>query len=267
MTISAPNTQPLAGKKVVVTRTRAQAGKLAEHLQAQGAEIIEFPTIEIRPPEEPLQVANLDGYDWVVFTSVNAVEYFAQALEAIGRSIREIGGASICAVGPATKKSIEALGISVGLVPKKFRADSIAEAIHESEIATNSLRGKKMLLPRGDLAGDSLPDALRSLGAEVAEPVVYRNVKPDISPADIRALIESRPDWVAFTSASTARNFSEILGRHNLAEMGQDIRYASIGPMTTEAAREAGIDVAVEPARHDIPGLVEAIVNCVGLRP
>ncbi|MDP7640517.1 MAG: uroporphyrinogen-III synthase [Candidatus Hydrogenedentes bacterium] len=267
MTTSAPNTQPLAGKKIVVTRTRAQAGKLAEHLQAQGAQIIEFPTIEIRPPEEPLQLANLDGYDWVLFTSVNAVEYFAQGLEAIARSIREIEGASICAVGPATKKSIEALGLSVGLVPKKFRADSIAEAFQESGISANSLRGKKMLLPCGDLAGDSLPDALRSLGAEVAEPVVYRNVKPDISPADIRILIESHPDWVVFTSASTARNFSGILGRHNLAELGQDIRYASIGPMATEAARDAGIDVAVEATRHDVPGLVEAIVNCLGFQP
>jgi uroporphyrinogen III methyltransferase/synthase len=243
----------LAGKKIVVTRTRAQAGKLAEHLQAQGAQIIEFPTIEIRPPEEPLQLANLDGYDWVLFTSVNAVEYFAQGLEAIARSIREIEGASICAVGPATKKSIEALGLSVGLVPKKFRADSIAEAFQESGISANSLRGKKMLLPCGDLAGDSLPDALRSLGAEVAEPVVYR--------------IESHPDWVVFTSASTARNFSGILGRHNLAELGQDIRYASIGPMATEAARDAGIDVAVEATRHDVPGLVEAIVNCLGFQP
>ena len=261
MTTSAPNTQPLAGKKVVVTRTRALAGKLAEELEAEGAKIIEFPTIEIRPPEKSLDVDRLGEYDWVVFTSVNAVEYFSHGLDAIGRSIREIESASICAVGPATKEALEALGPKVDLVPVEFKAESIVDALHHSGIADAAFPDLRFLLPRGDLARDCLPQALRGLGATVTELIAYRNVKPDVAESDIEALVGSQPDWVTFTSASTAKNFSEILGPRNLSRLGRAARYASIGPTTTQAARDGGIDVAVEPGQHDIPGLVEAMVD------
>jgi uroporphyrinogen III methyltransferase/synthase len=258
MMTTAPDTQPLAGQKVVVTRTREQAGKLAEQLQARGAEIIEFPTIEILPADGPLQVDNLEGYGWVIFTSVNAVEFFARGIEDIGRSVCEIENASICAVGPATKRAAENLGLKVALVPETFKAESVVEALQGSVIDPDAWRGLTFLLPRGDLARDCLPKALRALGADVTELIVYRNVKPEVEEEEIQALIDLRPDWVAFTSASTAKNFSEMIGRDNLDKLG---RYACIGPTTSQSALDGGITVAVQPEQHDIPGLVEAMVE------
>jgi uroporphyrinogen III methyltransferase/synthase len=253
------DTQPLAGQKIVVTRAREQAGKLAEQLQARGAEIIEFPTIEIRAVEEALQVGDLERYDWVIFTSVNAVEFFAQGIEALGHPIRQIENASVCAVGPATKRVVENLGLKVALVPEKFKAESVVEALQGSIIDPDAWRGLTFLLPRGDLARDCLPKALRALGADVTELIVYRNVKPDIDEGAIQALIDKQPDWVTFTSASTAKNFSEMLKGHDLDKLGR--RYACIGPTTSQAARDGGITVSVQPEQHDIPGLVEAMVE------
>ena len=256
----APDTQPLAGQKVVVTRAREQAGKLAEQLQARGAEIIEFPTIEIRAVEEPLQVGDLEKYTWVVFTSVNAVEFFARGIEALGRPIREIEHASICAVGPATKRAAENLGLKVALVPDTFKAESVVEALQGLVVESEAWRGLTFLLPRGDLARDCLPKALRVLGADVTELIVYRNVKPEAGVGAVQALIDLRPDWITFTSASTATNFSEMLKGHDLNKLG---RYACIGPTTSQAARDGGITVSVQPEQHDIPGLVEAMVEWV----
>lgn len=255
---TAPDTQPLAGQKVVVTRARKQAGKLAEQLQARGAEIIEFPTIEIRAVEEPLQVGDLEKYTWVIFTSVNAVEFFARGIEALGRPIRQIENASICAVGPATKRAAESLGLKVALVPETFKAESVVEALQGLVIDPEAWRGVRFLLPRGDLARDCLPKALRALGADVTELIVYRNVKPEIEAGAVQALIDFRPDWISFTSASTAKNFSEMIGRDNLDKLG---RFACIGPTTSQAARDGGITVTVQPEQHDIPGLVKAMVE------
>lgn len=245
----------LTGKRIVVTRARAQAGKLAELLEALGSEVIEFPTIEIVPGDTSVDAATLNDFDWVVFTSANGVKYFAEALEGTGRPF-DFGDAKVCAVGPATREALESRGVNVDLVPDEYIAEGVLAALNsDAEFA-----GKHFLLPRGDLARDYLPEKLRESGAETTELVVYRTVCPEVSDAAKDDFVASKPDVVTFTSASTARHYVELLGEARLEVLG-NIVYASIGPQTTEAAEAAGLKVTIEPARHDVEGLVEALAG------
>lgn len=248
--------KPLAGKRIVVTRARAQAEKLATALEELGAEVIEFPTIAIEAIEALFDVASLAAFDWVVFTSVNGVECFAKVLERGGGSF-DLQGAKVCAVGPATQRAVEERGTAVDLVPDEFIAEGVLDALEETEAG---IAGQRILVPHGELARDLLPDTLRAHGAEVAEPIVYRTVCPEVTDEAKDALVEALPDLVTFTSASTARHYVEILGRERLDALAEVV-YASIGPQTTQAAEAAGLTIAIEPARHDVPGLVEAIAR------
>ena len=246
--------RPLLGKKIVVTRARTQAGKLAAALEALGAEVIEFPTIVIEPIEACFDVASLSEFDWVVFTSSNGVQYFADLLERAGVPIG-MRGAKVCAVGPATKAALEERGVAVDVVPEEFMAEGAISALEKTEVG---VAGRRVLLPRGELARDTLPEGLRDLGAEVKEIVVYRTVCPQV-PAEAKdALVAGQPHIVTFTSGSTARHYVEILGPTRIAALGKLV-YASIGPQTTQAAEEAGLKIAIESMRHDIPGFVEAL--------
>ena len=246
--------RPLLGKKVVVTRARAQAGKLAAALEALGAEVIEFPTIVIEPIEARFDMASLHEFDWVVFTSSNGVQYFADLLEAGGVPF-DLQGAKVCAVGPATKAALEERGVGVDLVPEEFIAESALSALEKTAAG---IAGRRVLMPRGELARDTLPEGLRDLGAEVKEIVVYRTECPQVSEEAKDALVAGQPDIVTFTSGSTARHYVEILGPTRIAGLGKLV-YASIGPQTTLAAEEAGLKIAIESMRHDIPGFVEAL--------
>lgn len=248
--------KPLAGKTIVVTRARAQAGKLAGALEDLGATVIEFPTIEIQGVESPPEIAALNDFDWVVFTSANAVDYFAATLDAQDSPFA-FGSAKVCAVGPATREALEARGVSVDLVPEEFVAEAALDALR---VAEDEMQGKRILLPRGSIARDVLPEGLCALGAHVTDAVVYRTVRPEVSDEAKDALVAARPDLVTFTSASTARHYVEILGPERIEAL-DGVAYASIGPQTTDAAEQAGLEVAIEPARHDVPGLVEAITT------
>lgn len=256
--------QPLAGKKIVVTRARAQAGKLAERLEALGATIIEFPTIDIQPVDAPVDLKSPAGFDWVVFTSANAVRFFAAALNREGSSLEALRPAQICAVGPATADAIRERGIEVDLLPPEYVAESVLDALKEHD---PDLGSKCMLLPRGDIAREFLPDALRALGADVTELVVYRTTCPKTPEAAIDALVAAQPDIVTFTSASTATNFCELLGERRIETLKADTAFASIGPQTTQAARAHGLEIALEPDRHDVPGLVDRVAAWIGEAP
>lgn len=244
----------LTGKKVVVTRAREQAGKLATALEDLGARVIEFPTIEIEPIAARFDVGSLAGFDWAVFTSANAVRCFAMVLEREG-VLFDLQGAKVCAVGPATRHAVEERGLQVDLVPEEYIAEGVLAAFEQTE---HGIAGQRILVPHGELARDLLPDALRAQGADVAEPIVYRTVCPDITVEEKDALVAARPDIVTFTSASTARHYVQILGAARIEALGE-VAYASIGPQTTQAAEAAGLKISVEPDRHDVPGLVEAI--------
>lgn len=244
----------LIGKKVVVTRPRAQAGKLAAALEALGAEVIEFPTIVIEPIQARFDVASLNEFDWVVFTSSNGVRCFADLLERGGVPF-SMQGAKVCAVGPATEAALEERSVAVDLVPEEFIAEGVLSAL---ELAEAGIARRRVLLPRGELARDTLPEGLRDLGAEVMEVVVYRTVCPQVSEEAKDALVAAQPDIVTFTSGSTARHYVKTLGPTRIAALGEAV-YASIGPQTTQAAEEAGLKIAIESMRYDVPGFAEAL--------
>ena len=247
--------RPLFGLRVVVTRPREQARQLIEDLQAEGADVLAIPLIRIDPPEdrEPLRrcAERPDQFDWIVFTSANGVERFWEELEAAGRDSRALGGVAVCAIGPATGEALSRHGVRVDLVPEEFVAESAVAALAAAEP-----RGKRVLLPRAEIARSVLPDSLRAMGAEVTEVAAYRTV-PDED--GIRALKEAlasgHVDVLTFTSSSTARNFAELVD----PDVGS-VRIASIGPITSATVRELGWEVAVEAPVHTAEGLKEALV-------
>jgi uroporphyrinogen III methyltransferase/synthase len=247
--------RPLFGKRIVVTRARAQASDLASTLEALGAEVIQFPTIRIvdAPDAEPLRraAAEVDRFDWIVFTSVNGVSRFWSALREGGRDTRALSGVSVCAIGPATAAAVEIEGVHPDLVPDRY----VAEAIVEALIDEGDLRGSRILLPRAEVARSVLPDSLREHGAEVVEVTAYRTVPDGSEIEGMRERLRSGTvDMITFTASSTVQNYVDLLG----AEVG-DARVASIGPITSRTAGELGLTVDVEAAEYSIPGLVQAV--------
>jgi uroporphyrinogen III methyltransferase / synthase len=255
--------KPLFGKRVLVTRARDQAGDLAERLTDLGAEVVLAPMIRIDPPAdpEPLQqaAAHSDEFDWVVFTSVNAVEAFMIALMDGTRDVRALKGLRICAVGPATAARLAGYSLKVDLVPEEFRAEAVAAAL----LAHVPLPGARVLLPRADIGREVIGDALRGAGAIVTEVIAYRTVPADehtgSGPDVYGMLLEGRIDVVTFTSASAVKNFSSLYGADQAADLLRKTVVATIGPATAAAARQVGIEVSVQPASYTVPALVDAI--------
>lgn len=251
---------PLRGKRVVVTRARAQASDLAEALEALGAEVIQFPTIRITEARDPVPLRDAaeraGEFDWVVFTSVNGVDRFFAALEARGRDARALGVARVCALGPATAAELARHGIRADLVPEEYVAEAVVMALS----AATELAGKRVLLPRAEVARAVLPDSLRKLGAEVVEVAAYRTVQDGAEAEGVRRRIAAgEVDVVTFTASSTVRSYVELVG----AETG-GAKVASIGPITSATARELGLEVDVEAAEYTIPGLVAAVRGLFG---
>jgi uroporphyrinogen III methyltransferase/synthase len=254
--------RPLFGRKIVVTRSRLQSSEFIEKIETLGAEAVEMPTIRIADPEDfgPLDEAidSLDGFDWVVFTSVNAVGRFVDRLLSRGGDIRDLKGVKICAIGSATAEEVRNFHLRVDLVPPKYVAESIVEAL----LKENAIKEKKFLLPRADIARSLLPDEIRKLGGEAVEVDVYRTVMEDEADQDIiQRLLDGDIDMVTFTSSSTVRNFAQILGGNRLEKIKSRTRFASIGPITTQTAKELGISVDTEASQYDIPGLVAMILE------
>jgi uroporphyrinogen III methyltransferase/synthase len=245
----------LFGKRIVVTRTRQQSGVLTEQLRELGADVIELPTIRIQPPTDLRAFAELvqdaHTYDWIVFTSPNGVNAFFDLFYKLYDDAREIGGARIAAIGPATAQRIKNFHLKVDLQPEEFVAESLAKEFRKA----GDLENLRILIARAEKARDLLPRELSALGAIVDEAFAYRTVpetRDDIG-AQCR-LMEEGADLITFTSSSTVENFL-ALGLTWPSKM----RVASIGPITSQTARDRGLEVAVEARRHDIPGLVEAI--------
>ena len=249
--------RPLFGLRVLVTRARAQASGFVERLRALGADPIEFPTIRIAPPSDggaalAAAVDRVEEFDWIVFTSVNGVSRFWSALDAVGLDTRALGGASICAIGPATSAELAARGVVADLVPERFVAESVVAAFDE----VAGLADSRILLPRAEEARDVLPRALRERGAEVLDVAAYRT-EPDGTGEDEvrRRLRDGGIDAITFTASSTVRNFIGFMG----TEIG-DAAVVSIGPVTSRTAREHGLPVHAEAERYDIPGLIGALI-------
>lgn len=243
----------LAGRTVVVTRAAEQAAPLCEALAARGARVVPFPTIRTRPARDPeparRSVANLEAYAWIVFTSANAVRFYAHYLAARPGG-RLPPGVHVAAVGTATATALAERGIRVDAIPDEFVGVRIAAALGD-------LAGRRVLLPRADLGRPETPDALRAAGALVDDVTVYQTLPAAPDPGGLAAL-EAGVDAVTFTSPSTFINFLALLDdRAPRVLTGAVI--ASIGPVTSAAIRAAGFPVHVEPAEHTMAGLVDAL--------
>ncbi|MBN1865814.1 uroporphyrinogen-III C-methyltransferase [Candidatus Sumerlaeota bacterium] len=256
-------TRPLFGQRILVTRARAQASEFVRRLDALGADVVEFPVMRIAPPEdaEPLRRAarEANGYDWIVFTSVNAVEAFFDAMRAEGLDARSLGGVRICAIGPATAARLEDFGLSADLIPD----DYIAEAVAESLIATGEIRGTRILLPRSALGRPHLPETLREHGAQVDEVETYRTLRetPDNADAVRRDLEDGAIRVVTFASSSAVRYFVESLGDDVLRRIPRSARLASIGPETTKTLRSLTDRPIDEARQHTIEGMIQLLIE------
>jgi uroporphyrinogen III methyltransferase/synthase len=253
--------RPLLGKRILVTRAREQARDFVELLEAQGAEVVQFPLIEFTPPETwaPLDKAikRLETYRWVIFTSANGVAAFFLRLRALRQDARRLGVAKICAIGPATAEALERHSIIPNVVPKEFRAEGIIEAFKQYD-----LREARILLPRAEAARDLLPKELEELGATVEVVPAYRTVRADADQEMLKQLLQDRKiDLITFTSSSTVTAFMELLGTEDLKARLEGVRIACIGPITATTAEGFGVTVDIQPKQYTIPALAEAVLH------
>jgi len=254
--------RPLFGKRVAVTRTRAQAGGLTSALRALGADAFEMPTIRIEPPKDLLAfgelVQDVHQYEWLIFTSPNGVSAFFDMFYKLYDDARSIGGVRIAAIGSATAQRVRDFHLAVDLQPKEFVAEAIIDALQE----IGSVENERILLARAEQARDVLPRELTKLGAIVDEAIAYRTVpETDDASGGIARFKAEGADLITFTSSSTVENFLAL----DLPRPAT-LRTASIGPITSKTMRENGLTVDVEAKQHDIPGLIEAIENYWGVR-
>ncbi len=252
--------RPLFGRRIVVTRARAQGSRMVADLTQLGAEVIESPTIRIEPPADPQPladaVAELASFDWVVFTSVNGVDAFFAALARADLDARSLSGCKVCAIGPATSDRLVSFGIRADAQPKRFVGVEIAAMLAKLQ----DMKNVRVLCPRADIAPPDLIEALTATGADVYEVTAYRTVPDDACAPRVRELLErGEIHWVTFTSSSTVKNFCDQIAPKLLA--GSSAKLASIGPSTSATLRERGLSPTVEADVHTIPGLIDAILH------
>jgi uroporphyrinogen III methyltransferase/synthase len=245
--------RPLHGRTVVVTRARAQASGLAATLQALGAEVVELPAIRIEPrlgtPELKQAIDAIQSYALVCLTSANGVELLFEALGDAGFDARALAQATIAAIGPGTAAALRGHGIEADIVPERSVAEALAESLAEVDV-----QDRPVLLARAAEGRDVIPDALRERGAKLDVVALYETVAEEPDPDALEAAQDA--DYVTFTSSSTVRNLIKAVD----GRFPPSARVVSIGPVTSDAVREAGLEVAVEAERHDVDGLLEALL-------
>lgn len=264
--------QPLNGRTIMITRALAQAGDFASALENFGARVISCPTIEIVDPESyaPLDDAldHLYGYDWVVFTSVNGVEYFLRRLQRPSenavereRGVSDLDELRVCAIGDATAEALTKANVHVDVIPTEFKAEGVFAAIESFVGGRAALAGLSFLIPRAAVARSYLPDALEEAGARADVVPAYRTVapkNPDLS--RINALLSGGGiDCVAFTSSSTVSNFAQLFDAHDLTDILKGVAVACIGDITERTAAEHGLRTDIIPAEYTVPALAAAV--------
>ncbi len=253
--------RPLFGKRVVVTRARAQASDLIRQLSNLGAECFEYPTIRIRPSNDWSRlhkaIDSIAGYDWLIFTSVNGVKYFFEQLFERGKDVRSLGRLQTAAIGPATAAKLLEYGLRTDIVPENYRAESVVAAFDGLVI-----KDRRILLPRAEEARPVLPAELTKMGARVDEICVY-HTEPVRDKAEelIQQLSNNEIDLITFTSSSTVTNFRALLPENGFESLIAGVTIASIGPITTATAEELGFHVDITAETFTIPGLCDAIVK------
>ena len=283
--------KPLFGHRILVTREHAEG---FEPLEELGAEIIEFPTIEIVPPERydelDISIDKINAYNWLIFTSRNGVKYFFKRFFEKERDIRDLSGIKICTIGTKTAQEVKKYGLKVDLVPDEFRAEGLIETIiHVNSVQKTSpphpalahggteggvlpdplipppefLRGMRFLLPRAEKAREIFPEKVRELGGEIDVPVAYRTIKPEFRGKRLRRFLrEGKITIATFTSAATFHNLREIMG-NDAEELLRGVAIAVIGPVTAEAVEKAGLRVDIMPREATIEAMVEEIIHWI----
>ena len=255
--------RPLFGKKIVVTRARSQASGFVKTLTEYGAACLECPTIMIEAPDDfsllDECLANLSAYDWLVFTSVNGVDFFFRRLFDKGLDVRALSHIKTAVIGPATRDRLREFGIRADIMPDSYRAESVVAAFHALDI-----NGKKVLLPRAADARYVLPRELTAMGARVDEIPVYFTRQDTSAAATLLAALEScQVDAVTFTSSSTVKNFKALLpaDQASIDRLLDGVALVSIGPITTETAEQEGFRVAATAEEYTIEGLTETLIR------
>jgi len=251
--------KPLLRKRILITRARDQSAEFATHLRDLGAEVIEFPTIEIVPAtswkELDRAIDQLKFYHWLIFTSANGVNFFWERWNEKDKDHPFPSSLKVCAIGPATAYQLKEKGIRVDYTPKEFIAEAILEGFEKMAI-----KGKRILLARAKVARDVLPKGLRKMGAEVDVIEVYRTVKPRGGSKRLKQLLtDGRINAITFTSSSTVNHFAELLKKEDLKKLLEGIVIACIGPVTARAAKGWGMRVQIQPREYTIPALTQAI--------
>jgi uroporphyrinogen-III synthase len=258
---------PLAGRTILVTRARHQAGALADRLRELGAQVLEIPAIEIVPPESygPLDDAlrNLSRYQWLIVTSANGVRSLAERMKAMGIQPGAVAPLKIAAVGSATARALGEMGLEIAVTPREYVAESLVEALGDK------VQGQRVLLVRAAVARDVIPDALRAQSAAVTVVDAYRTVVPAESVAKMRTIVGSAgkcPDAATFTSSSTVTNFLQLV-REAGVPVPHTMLAISIGPVTSQTLRDHGWEPAAEADPHDLHGLVQAVLQALAKAP
>ena len=260
--------RPLFGQRIVVTRAREQAGQLSCRLRDHGAEVLEVPTIKLEPPTRRQELVDalleLNAYDWLVFTSPNGVTKFFEYFFKRFHDMRDLGGARIAAVGPATANKLKELHLQVDLMPDEALASEIAKAFAKFE----SIENLKICLLRAEVANPELPEALDALGAIVDDVACYQTVpETEDETGAAASLLAQGADWVAFTSGSTVAHFHARFDLPALLSKFPQLKTATIGPETSKALAALGLKPTLEAKQHNIDGLVAALLAAQKANP
>jgi uroporphyrinogen III methyltransferase/synthase len=252
---------PLSGKKIIITRAGSQSDNFLQNLESLGAEVINFPTIEIKPIEnqdiEPT-LKRIDTYDWIIFTSVNGVKLFFTKFFQKKIALKQLENTKFAVIGPKTADALSNYGFTTSLLPAKFVTGDLI-----NEFSEMALKGKKILLPVAELAGNILPEKLVEFGAIVDNVTIYQTVMPSSEKTDIVAekLKNKEIDYITFTSSSTVTNFFELLKNKNIQKLLKNVKIVTIGPVTAKTVTDTfGISPLIADS-HTIDGIITAIIS------
>jgi uroporphyrinogen-III synthase len=258
--------RPLAGRRIVVTRTRDQAGNLTEALARRGASVIELPTIEIVPPDsyEAIDAAliNIDTYQWLIVTSANTVRVIRERMKALSVDTDDFEKTKVVAIGSATAAALQDAGLPVDLIPERAVGESVVDSLRDR------VRGHRVLLARASVARDVIPAELAIHGAKVDIVETYKTAIPIESVAKLAEQFDPTvkpPHAVTFTSSSTVQHFFRLLGEAGIAIIPKGVSALSIGPITSATLREFGWEPAAEATQSDVPGMVDAAVRALAI--
>ena len=261
------DTKPLFGKRIIVTRSRTQVSGLCKSLKNLGADIVKFPTIDIIPVKKLNRlddsIHNIEDFSWLVFTSINGAELFFKRLFELNYDSRILRNTKIAVIGAETGKALKQFGLIPDLVPATYTSEGAVAAFR---LIKDEIKARKILLPCSAIARDIISSELEKLGATVICIPVYENSVPDYSEEKISDYFEQVPALVTFTSSSTVTNLIEIFRKHKKEHLIGRIKGASIGPVTTETAKQNGIAVVAEAKIKTIEGLTEAVLEYFGNR-